>query len=72
MQAKIEKSIDGKLRLSIELSLNGSSLEQEEQLAAVLNELGLLGTAEILSSFDTNGESISVGGVVYSSKKKRV
>ena len=71
MQAKIEKSIDGKLRLSIELSLNGSSLEQEEQLAAVLNELGLLGTAEILSSFDTNGESISVGGVVYSSKKKK-
>ena len=71
MKTEITRLENGKLVLSLELDLAGTVLAQEELLAAGLNELGMKGTNEILSSKDTSGDSIEVSGVRYTSKKKK-
>jgi hypothetical protein len=68
---KLTTELDGSITLSLNFKLSGSSLEQEEQLAAKLNELGVLGTGEILKSYDTLGEAIEVDGKKYSVKEKK-
>lgn len=68
---KLTTESDGSITLSLNFTLSGSSLEQEEQLAAKLNELGVLATGEILKDYDTSGESIELAGKKYSVKGKK-
>lgn len=52
----------------VSMELEGSMLTMEEQIQAVVNEVGRYATKEALSHFDTNGEPVMVGDVRYTSK----
>jgi hypothetical protein len=68
MRTNIKRELNGEITLSITMSFEGSCLCQEENLGLALNELGLLSTAEILKSYDSEASQIEVSGISYSSK----
>src|SRR3954468_19646883 len=54
--------------LQVEVPYNASMLDFEETLQQRLNEAGVLGTAEGLKQFDTDGSPITVGSVKLTTK----
>jgi hypothetical protein len=71
----IEKTTNGKLRITIELDpREGSSfLEKEENLALLLNKVGLLATESLLKEYDVDQAVIQSESTRYYRKgeKKR-
>jgi len=68
MTPKITKETNGSLTLSINLELSGTMLEQEEQIARAVAEVGRMATGEALGSFDTDGAAVVVDNRRYTSK----
>jgi hypothetical protein len=68
MAIQINKEKDGSYTLTMNISLEGSLLHMEEQIAACLNELGSQLTGEALQVLDTDGEAIVYHNVKYTSK----
>lgn len=55
MAAKYKLEADGSVTITMNIKPQGSMLEQEEQIAAALAEVGRLATALSLKEFDTDG-----------------
>ena len=68
MNTQINQESDGSLTLTLQLKPEGSMLEQEEQIAAALNEMGRLATALSLKSFDTDGRPVVLANVKHTSR----
>lgn len=68
MTPKITKEANGSLTVSINLELTGTMLEQEEQIARAVAEVGRVATGEALRSFDTDGAAVVVDNRKYTSK----
>jgi hypothetical protein len=74
MEAKYKMEPDGTISITLNIKPEGSMLEQEEQIAAVVAEVGRLATALSLKGFDTKGQPIIVDNVKHTSRgeeKKR-
>lgn len=69
MQPTIIREENGSLTISINLHLQGTMLEQEEQIRQAVNSVGRTATGCALQSFDTNGTPIELNGVRHTSKK---
>jgi len=65
-QYKLEK--DGSVTISLNIKPEGSMLEQEEQIAKAVAEVGRLATALSLSGFDTDGRPVIVDNVKHTSR----
>src|SRR3954471_10487960 len=63
MNATILSRTPTSFTLQVEVPYNASMLNFEETLQQRLNEAGVLGTAEGLKQFDTDGSPITVGSV---------
>jgi len=59
---------DGSITLSVNLKLEGSMLEMEEQIQQMVNNMGLKATLTALEKFDTDGSPIVVDGETLTSK----
>jgi len=46
-------------------------LTEEEAIRDALNEVGVIGTSEILKKFDTDGTPIMVGGIKFYRKEEQ-
>lgn len=68
MTPEIKREDDGSLTFSVNVRLSGSLLEQEEEIARILNELGRKATAEALGGFDSNGDPVVVDNQKHTSK----
>lgn len=73
---QIERTAEGKLRITIELDrTEGESfLEKEEHLALLLNQAGLIATQSLLKEYDDNSPVLAPNGVRHylkGEKKKR-
>lgn len=60
MEKSYKIEADGSISITFRYKPEGSMLEQEEQIAAALSEVGRLASELSLKSFDTAGESIIV------------
>lgn len=62
---QIERTAEGKLRITIELDrTEGESfLEKEEHLALLLNQAGLIATQSLLKEYDDNSPVLAPNGV---------
>jgi uncharacterized protein (DUF2126 family) len=65
-QYKIEP--DGSVSITLNIKPEGSMLEQEEQIAEGVAEVGRLATELSLNSFDTDGRAVIVGNVKHTSR----
>ncbi len=65
-QYKLEK--DGSISIMLNIKPTGSMLEQEEQIAAAVAEVGRLATELSLKGFDTDGQAIIVDNVKHTSR----
>jgi hypothetical protein len=68
MNATIIARTPTSFTLQVEVPYNGSMLDFEEALQQRLNEAGVIGTAEGLRQFDTDGSPITAGSVKLTSK----
>ena len=68
MNAKIKKRSESKLTMEIEIDLEGSMLNMEENIEQALNSAGIVATAEALKKFDSDGSPISIGNRKLTSK----
>src|SRR4051812_15800186 len=68
MNATIIARTPTSFTLQVEVPYNASMLDFEETLQRRLNEAGVLGTAEGLQQFDTDGSPIMVGSVKLTTK----
>ena len=70
MSASIVERNAKRVKIVVEVELNGSMLECEETIQSAVNEVGNLATGEALNRFDTDGTPIEVGDVTLYSKGK--
>lgn len=68
MAAQYKKEPDGSLSITLNIKPRGSMLEQEEQIAEGVAEVGRLATVLSLQSFDTEGEAVIVSNVKHTSR----
>jgi hypothetical protein len=68
MAVKLLKREGTELTYEVKITLDGSMLGMEESIQQVVNQLGQQATGASLSEFDTDGGSIEVSGVKYTSK----
>lgn len=74
MAAQYKLEQDGSVSITLNIKPHGSMLEQEEQIAAAVAEVGRLATELSLKGFDTEGQPIIVDNVKHTSRgeeKKR-
>ena len=67
MAAQYKLETDGSISITLNIKPEGSMLEQEEQIAAAVAEVGRLATQLSLSDFDTSGSPIIVDNEKYDS-----
>lgn len=65
-QYKVEA--DGSVTITMNIKPEGSMLEQEEQIARAVAEMGRMATALSLQGFDTDGRPIVVDNVKHTSR----
>ncbi len=65
-QYKLEA--DGSISITTNLKPTGSMLEQEEQIAEAVAEVGRLATQLSLQGFDTGGQPVIVENVKHTSR----
>lgn len=70
MAAKYKLEQDGSISITLNIKPEGSMLEQEEQIAAAVAEVGRLATELSLKGFDTSGQPIIVDNVKHTSRGK--
>lgn len=70
MVAQYKLETDGSISMTLNIKPEGSMLEQEEQIAAAVAEVGRLATQLSLSDFDTSGSPIIVNNEKYTSRGK--
>lgn len=68
MQPTLHCEPDGSYTVSLNVRLEGSLLEKEEQIAAHVNTLGNYLTGKVLQDLDTDGSPILSQNVKYTSK----
>lgn len=68
MAAQYKLESDGSVSITMNIKPHGSMLEQEEQIAAAVAEVGRLATELSLKGFDTNGQPIIVGNERHTSR----
>lgn len=68
MAAQYKKETDGSISITLNIKPEGSMLEQEEQIAAAVAEVGRLATALSLQGYDTSGDPIVVSNEKYTSR----
>ena len=68
MAAKYKIEQDGSISITLNIQPVGSMLEQEEQIAAGVAEVGRLATELSLNGFDTDGRPVIVDNVKYTSR----
>lgn len=71
MAAQYKLEQDGSVSITLNIKPQGSMLEQEEQIAAAVAEVGRLATAVSLKGFDTDGSAIVVDNVRHTSKGEK-
>lgn len=59
---------DGSVSITLNIKPHGSMLEQEEQIASGVAEVGRLATELSLKGFDTDGHPIIVDNVKHTSR----
>lgn len=59
---------DGSISITLSIKPEGSFLEQEEQIAEALAEVGRLASQLTMKKFDTNGDPIIVKNEKYTSR----
>lgn len=70
--AKIISRSATSFKMQIDVPYANSMLEGEELLQASINELGQVGTGELLEQFDADGSPIKVGGSVFTAKTEKL
>lgn len=68
MKQEIREESDGSITFSVNMKMEGSMLEMEEQIQQMVNNIGLKATLAALEKFDTDGTPIVVDGEVLTSK----
>ncbi len=68
MAAKYKVEADGSVTITLNIKAQGSMLEQEEQIAEAVAEVGRLATALSLQDFDTDGRPVIVDNVKHTSR----
>ena len=68
MGAQYKKEADGSISITVNIKPTGSMLEQEEQIAGAVAEVGRLATVLSLQGFDTNGNPVIVDNVKHTSR----
>ena len=68
MAAIYKKENDGSISITINIKPEGSFLDQEEQIATAVAEVGRLATELSLQGFDTQGDPIIVENVKHTSR----
>ncbi len=68
MAAQYKLESDGSVSITLNIKPEGSMLEQEEQIAAAVAEVGRLATELSLKGFDTNGQPLIVENVKHTSR----
>lgn len=68
MAAQYKLETDGSISITLNLKPEGSMLEQEEQIAAAVAEVGRLATELSLKGFDTSGQPLIVDNVRHTSR----
>jgi len=68
MAAQYKLESDGSISITMNIKPEGSMLEQEEQIAKAVAEVGRLATEFSLKSFDTDGRPILVDNVKHTSR----
>lgn len=68
MSMVVTKEKDGSYTLSMNIRLDGSLLQMEEQIAHSLNTLGNQLTGEALQALDTDGSALIANNIKYTSK----
>lgn len=68
MGAHYKKESDGSISITLNIKPTGTMLEQEEQIAEAVAEVGRLATSLSLKSFDTDGRPIVVDNVKHTSR----
>jgi hypothetical protein len=68
MGANYKVEADGSVTITMNIKPEGSMLEQEEQIAQALSEMGRMATALSLQGFDTDGRPVVVDNVKHTSR----
>jgi hypothetical protein len=68
MGAQYKKEADGSVTITMNIKPQGSMLEQEEQIAEALAEVGRLASTLSLKDFDTDGRPVIVDNVRHTSR----
>lgn len=68
MRANYKVEADGSVTITMNIKPEGSMLEQEEQIAQALGEMGRMATALSLQGFDTDGRPVVVDNVKHTSR----
>lgn len=71
MDCKIKAEQDGSYTFSVNMKLEGSMLNMENDIQGMVNKLGVGATLEALKKFDTDGSPIKWKGEILSSKGKQ-
>ena len=70
MALKKISSEGNKIKLEVEIDLEGSMLEMEKHILTVCNEIGQVATVKAAERFDTDGSPIVVAGITLTTKGK--
>ena len=70
MAAQYKIEADGSVTITMNIKPEGSMLDQEEQIAQAVAELGRMATALSLQGFDTDGRSLVVDNEKHTSRGK--
>ena len=68
MAAQYKFEQDGRIIITLDIKPEGSFLEQEEQIAAAVAEVGRLATELSLKRFDTQGQPVILDNVKHTSR----
>lgn len=68
MAAQYKIELDGSVSITLSIKPEGSFLEQEEQIADALAEVGRLASELTMKQFDTDGRPVIIGNVKHTSR----
>ena len=70
METKIISQEGTKIKIEMEVDINGSLLEAEEAIQEAINGAGLVATTEALKRFDADGSPIRICDIKLTAKEK--
>ncbi len=72
LYAELKESSEKGARIEVFIPFTKSMLESEEIIQQAVNEVGTISTSEVLTTFDSDGAPIKVGGTTLYSKNDKV